>query len=661
MKIIVIYIALLISGMVFSQSEIDTISRGDNNIQVMARVEQNRALIRWAPTQPIAWKQLNRYGYTIERYTIIRDGKTLTQPEARTLTQSPIVPKPLEQWEEAIQNNDNAAEQRHTFALYTADQDFEIAKKAGLGFEDKTVLPNEKYVYRVLSNVPSELNDIAYGGVFMGYQDYEALPKPLDLAVAFEDGSTILSWNYKIHSTIFTSYHIERSLEGAPYKRVNKRPYTLLNQAADQRSGRIYYIDSITNNQNYKYRVQGISMFGERSTYSDEAGGTGRPTLGYTPHLTTKNFIDDTTVELTWEFPEEGNKEIKGFALNKSNGKGETQEVLIKGIPPSARKVIYDKLLPSNYFTISAIGTYDSKRTSFPILVQPVDSIPPSRPIGLTGKIDSTGIVRIKWTSNTDKDIFGYRVFRGNLENEEFSQITSNPIATPAYRDTVSIKSLNSKIYYKIVALDYRYNQSEFSDALALKKPDIIPPTAPVFKKFEVDDGKINLDWAKSSSEDVVTTQLYRKENDSNDWLLVYEGKNDVERYVDKKGAEGNVYSYTLVAIDESNLESPPSPSVSIKIPTSNKENQIRNFYGAVNKNTREILLTWAYRKDDVQEFELYKAVKGEKPRLLRVVPADIRRLTDTNLKINTSYLYGIRAVFKDGRISSLKKVTVTY
>ena len=690
MKHIITYITFFITGIVFSQSPADTTIVSDNAIQVIARVSQNSTLLRWAPTKPIAWKQLNRYGYTIERYTIIRDGKTLSRPEGTTLTKFPLLPEPLEQWENIVQNNDQAAiiaqaiygesfnitggndietivalseevEQRHTFALYTADQDFEIAKKAGLGFEDTTALPNEKYVYRVISNVPKQLNDIAYGGVFIGYQDYELLPKPLDLAINVKEANTILTWNYKIHDKVFTSYHIERSEEGAPFKRINKRPYTLLNQAADTRTGRIYYIDSVTTNRNYKYRVQGISTFGELSPYSEEVGGIARPSLAYTPHITTKTMIDNTTVELVWEFPEEGNKEIKGFTLNKSNGKGETQEVLLENIPATARKLQYNKLLPSNYFTISAVGNYETKRTSFPVLVQPIDSVPPSRPVGLTGKIDSTGVVRIKWQANTEKDIFGYRVFRGNLENEEFSQLTSNPIANTNYRDTVAIKNLNSKVYYKIVALDYRYNQSEFSDPIAIKKPDVVPPTSPVFKNFDVDKGKVNLTWAKSSSEDAVTTQLYRKENESKNWLLVYEGDTNVENFTDKKAEEGNLYSYTLVAIDESELESDPSPSISIKIPSSNKETQIRNFYGKADLVAKQITLSWSYKKEDVLEFELYKAARDKKMRLLRVVPSDTRILRDTDLAINTEYQYGIRAIFKDGRSSKLKKVVVKY
>lgn len=235
MKNTIIIFSLLLTLTSQGQSVTDTLLKRENRIEVLARVTENEALIRWAPTKPISWKQLNRYGYILERYTIIRDGKTLAQPEARTLSSAPIVPQPLAAWESIVQINDNAAivaqaiygetfdvtgtdkiesivalsediEQRHTFALYTADQDFKVAEMAGLGYKDNTAAPNEKYVYRVISAVPEQINDIQYGGVFQGYQDYEPLPKPIDLVSTFTDAATSLSWNFKIHKDIFTSY-----------------------------------------------------------------------------------------------------------------------------------------------------------------------------------------------------------------------------------------------------------------------------------------------------------------------------------------------------------------------------------------------------------------------------------------------------------------------
>jgi hypothetical protein len=148
----------------------------------------------------------------------------LQTPEKVVLINA-LKPEPLETWEKLIEKNDNAAivaqaiygenfsvtgtdklenivnlseenEQRFTFALLTADRDYEIAKKAGLGIEDKTVKPNEKYAYRIISNVPEKEAAISYGGIFVGLEDYQPLPKPMDFTAHFTDSSTMLSWNF---------------------------------------------------------------------------------------------------------------------------------------------------------------------------------------------------------------------------------------------------------------------------------------------------------------------------------------------------------------------------------------------------------------------------------------------------------------------------------
>lgn len=663
----------------------------ENTIKVISRAQKNEILLRWAPTKPISWKQLNEYGYTIERYTVIRDCKRLDNPEGKTLTQTPIIPENIDYWMSIIETNDNAAiiaqaiygdsfqvgggdqietivamseenEQRHTFALYSADRDFNIAIKAALGYRDTTVKPNEKYLYRVISNVPLSRNDISYGGVLVGLEDFKELPVPLDLASVFNDNGVMLSWDYELRQKLYSSYNIERSENNQNFKRINKQPYTRLNQGKNTNSGRIFYVDSIKNNIEYKYRIQGVSSFGELSPYSEIVTGIAGTALKYTPHLIIKKINEaEDSVLLTWEFPDIAESEIKGFELNKSNGKGEIEEVLVNNIASNKRTILYKNLGLSNYFSVSAIGINNDKTTSFPMLVQPNDETPPAPPTEIKGVIDSTGIVKLSWKKNVEPDFFGYRIFRGNLEKEEFGAINAAPIKEETFIDTVSIKNLNSRVYYKIVALDQRYNQSDFSKVITIEKPDIIPPSSPVFKKFEVKDKSVFLDWAKSSSQDAEIVELYRKENDNSEWTLVFEGKNDTESFKDKSVNENSVYSYTLLSKDRSGLESTPSPSVTVKIPATVKDKEVKNLYAVANKNQKTITLTWTYRGDDIVEFEIYKAIDGGKPRLLRIVPSDIRRLEDPNLKINTNYMYGVRAVLKDGRITRLKKYKIKY
>jgi hypothetical protein len=661
----------------------------ESAIQVIVRVHKNKILLRWAPNDNLAWKKLNKYGYQLERYTVTRDNKTLSNPE-KVILANELKPELLENWEKIIEENDNAAiiaqalygdsfgvegtnnlqsivnqseenEQRFTFALFAADKDFEMAKKAGLGFEDKTVLKNEKYTYRVISNVPKEELEIKFGGVFVSLNEYEDLPKPMDFTAHFTDKSAMLSWNFKILAHAYGSYYVERSQDKIHFERITNKPYTSMNQE-NENNNRIFYVDSIANNLKYSYRIQGISAFGELGPYSEVVSGTGKSILKYVPHLTIKDFKDDTTVTLTFEFDEAGDSEITGFELNRSDSDDDNKYItVVKNIPPKSRTVTYNKLASTNYFTITAIGKQGSNRASFPMLVQPVDSIPPSKPLNLKGVIDSLGIVKLTWDSNKEKDLMGYRIYKASNPNEEYSQMTVSPNETNKYQDSVIVKSLNSKVYYKIIAVDTHYNMSPFSEVLIVKKPDVIPPTSPIFTNYEIKDGMVSLEWINSQSEDVVSHQLYRKENEQKDWQLILDTKDKPESYQDKNITEGGTYRYAIYAKDESNLVSNPSPEIAVFVPASSVMPAIKSFYAQANTTTNSIDLSWEYKATGVESFEIYKATAEEPMQLMQMVTAQTKKLSDSNITINTTYKYAIRALFTDGRISKTVFFTVKF
>ncbi len=657
-------------------------------IKVLTRVQKDKILLRWAVTDAMAWKKLNKYGYLVERFTIARNNKTLSSPEKVVLAKQ-IKPEPLASWETIIDTNENAAiiaqalygeefsvngtdnlqsiinlseetEQRFTFALYTADKDFEIAKKAGLGFEDTTIKENEKYLYRISSNVPKQELDIDYGGVFIDTKEVEILPKPMDFSANFTDNSTMLSWNFNILAHAYGSYYIERSEDKKIFKRITNKPYTSLNQE-NTNNNRIFYVDTIANNKEYSYRIQGISVFGELGPYSEVVSGKGKSLLKYVPHLTVQEFKDDTTVNLIWEFPEEGDEEITSFELNRSDKEDNNYVTVVKNISPKARNVIYNKLNPSNYFTITAVSKQGNSRTSFPMLVQPIDSIPPSKPLGLKGTIDSLGVVKILWDTNKEKDLLGYRIYKAYNASEEYSQLTVSPNEKNTFEDKVILKTLNSKVYYKVIAVDYRYNMSEFSEPLVLKKPDIIPPASPVFSKYEIKEGGVFLEWFNSQSEDVAVHQLFRQQNGQKEWKLVFETKNKEEQFQDKSVEEGNIYTYAIFAKDDSNLQSLPSPNLSTFVPLNGVMEAIKGFFAQANKTTNTIDLSWSYSNPQVDSFEIYKASEKDALQLIQIVDGKKRQLSDPTITINTNYKYGIRAIFKDGRMSKMDFYTVKF
>ncbi|SEB52469.1 hypothetical protein SAMN04489761_1211 [Tenacibaculum sp. MAR_2009_124] len=669
-----------------------------SEIKVLGRAhESNKIMLRWAPDKPIAFRKLNQYGYQVKRYTISIGGQTLSKPIVKDFgTFKPAIPV---EWMKVVEKNNNAAvmaqalfgesfnvegvgdlqgiinmsqeqQQRFTWALYAADQDFSIAKLAGLGFEDFGIKSNEKYVYKVFSLVPKSEMNINDGGVFIGMQDYERLPKPLDLAAIFDDHKVMLNWNYKVYANEYNSYFVERSESGQNFKRINKLPYTTLNSGGRVDTKRIYYIDSIANNKTYYYRVKGRTAFGELSPPSDIISGKGLKVLEYVPKISSKEIVNKNKgVLLEWEFLKEGNRFIKGFRLNKSNKVDGIYKPVIDYILPSKRTVIYNDLEPTNYFTITAIGKTGSNRDSYPVLVQPIDSIPPIKPIGLEGKVDSLGVVTLNWKANTESDMLGYRVFKGNNRVEEFSQITVSPHQATTFYDSVSVKSLNDKVYYKIVAVDQRFNMSDYSDELILKKPDYIPPASPVITSYDVKEGKVNLKWANSQSSDVLRHEVFRRVQDSIKWNLVASLPKTKDTlniaYTDwiDSNVDGNVdYQYLIKAVDDSGLQSENDDYLTIEVPRTSLKSGIKNVGTYVDKVNGFIEVFWKIEDESsLLEVMIYKGIKEKKIRLLRNAPPSITRIVDEDIRPNNYYIYLLRPVFKDGSLGEIKQIELKY
>lgn len=664
-------------------------------VQLKVRVQKDKVLLRWAADSPIAWKRANAYGYLIERVTLKRDGILLDEPEIKTLTNEPLKPLPLASWENEVAKNDNAAiaaqaiygesfevqgqqgelakivnkaqelEQRFSFALFAADMDFSVAKMAGLGYVDTTVKVNEEYLYRISTVIPKEILVVKTAKALANLNDFEELPAPIDLKGIYGDKNVLLTWEYELFKPIYNAYFVEKSSDGKNFKRLNKQPLVNMNDKPNAPAKRMYYVDSLAqNDKDYFYRVQGISTFGEIGPYSKIIKGKGLPVLPYTPHISRYGYRSDTEAILQWEFPKEGEELITGFELNWATKDEGPYTVVKKDIKPSQREITYDGLRPSNYFKITAIGRNGSKRTSFSTLVQPIDSIPPAKPTELKGVIDSLGVTTITWAKNQESDLLGYRVFRGNLKGEEYSQLTVDPIEIEQFTDTVQLASLNSKVFYTVVAVDKRFNMSEYSAILELKKPDIVPPSSPIFTSYKVKNDGVELNWINSTSDDVVVHQLLRKNiTDDGEWEQIIETKDTISHFVDKKILINKTYRYNIRAVDESGLVSTPTSPITVTVTNLKLKEVIKSFNSFVDRENQFIEIFWKAdtKNNAIYEYMVYKAKDEEQPALWKTIPVSTSKLLDTNITPNSTYKYHIRAVFKNGKYSMIKSLNVKY
>ena len=473
------------------------------------KVKNNSILLKWSVNDAILWKKSLVNGYKIERTTITRDGSPIMKDETIVLNEK-LLPLPLKDWEPLaakdsislvvaqaiygeefqvaptkktvtemmILNDQN--QQRFAFALMAAEQSYLTTKAAGWGLEDNTAKSNEKYVYKI--SLLGLTTPIPSATVYIGLKDTFPSSVTQEIQAMFGNQTVMLIWEYKLQKDQFSSYNIERSEDGINFIKLNKTPI----YSWESKSAAITYSDKLEQNgKTYHYRIRGIDAFGEISEPSKAIFGKGIDVLEYSPQIVAKSTSKKDEVDLEWEFPKDGENKIVGFQILKSESEAGVFELVKDKILPTTRKEKFKTpLQPSNYFMINAVAPNGSIRSSFPALVQVIDSIAPMPPIEIKGEVDSLGIVKLKWKKNAEADLYGYKVFRGYFKNQEFSQLTKLVLIPNSFKDTINMKALNSKVYYKIIALDNRYNESKFSEIIEIKKQDKIPPSSPVISDY---------------------------------------------------------------------------------------------------------------------------------------------------------------------------------
>jgi hypothetical protein len=663
-------------------------------VMVNARAQKDKILIRWAVNSPIEWQKANKKGFIITRSTVLRDGIVLSKPEKMLLTPKPLLPEPLDSWLDLVQKDNNAAiiaqslygdsfevsaakegdlskivnmadeiNQRYTFALYAADMSFSSALKAGWGYIDENVKKNEVYAYQVSVFESPKVKESSY---MIGLKDYSVLPAPTDFIAIPDDKKVLLSWDYETFKRIYTSYMVEKSTDGINFSPIATTPLVNLNDKDEHPSKSMYYIDTLSVNEKvYHYRLFGITSFGEKGELTKTITATGVSAVVTPARLVDYNIINSNEVNLQWDYPKEAEGFIQGYEINLADNDKGPYKVVTKIIPPSERKLNYkENLFPSNYFTISVVGKNNQRLTSQSMLVQPVDSIPPAKPIGLEGIIDSLGVVRLKWKPNLEKDLRGYRILKANNTGEEFVDIYHQSYVGNDYQDSVSLKMTNNKVYYRIAAEDMRFNISDPSEILVLDKPDKIPPAAPIFKDYDNKDGKVKLKWIRSYSEDVVGYSLRRREKGQEKWIEIKQINDTIQEYIDDRVENKKTYQYAILAKDKSNLWSSLDHStITINVLDFTPVKVINFLQGLPDRENKKIVLSWDYvkNKSKILGVSIYKSAKGTPPTLWRELNNNVFTLEDKNLKINQEYEYHFVPNLESDTPARAETLTVIY
>jgi hypothetical protein len=102
--------------------------------------------------------------------------------------------------------------------------------------------------------------------------------------------------------------------------------------------------------------------------------------------------------------------------------------------------------------TLDQLGGLQIESAASPVAcVTPVDTFAPAAPKSLAA-VASAGAVSLIWESNTEKDLAGYVVLRGETPGEKLQPITPAPIRETTFRDETVKPGV--RYVYAVVAVD---------------------------------------------------------------------------------------------------------------------------------------------------------------------------------------------------------------
>jgi hypothetical protein len=266
----------------------------------------------------------------------------------------------------------------------------------------------------------------------------------------------------------------------------------------------------------------------------------------------------------------------------------------------------------------------------------------------LTGKVDSSGIVTIAWKNNTEPDLLGYKVFRANTPDEDFISLGEGIISKNIFLDSINLNTLAQKIYYQVVAIDKRYNSSEYSSVLELSRPDTIRPAPALITRIDVIGGTVKIQFEGSPSGDIKSYELYRSsEHDTIPGFLIRYESNLPDHFDDELNDPGN-YSYLLKTFDFAGNSSIYGRSVYVQETTQKSV----NLRVEQSKNGRSIMLSWKIPEDfHPSKAIIYRGKDTEPVSIYITLEGAVQMFVDNNIEINTSYNYRIKIFSSKGNV----------
>jgi uncharacterized protein len=621
----------------------DTVVR-HARIKAITKGYEDSVVVRWAPADPLAWTLANKAGYHITRIDLSQPGN----PVKTDLTPQGIFPTPdkslkgvdtstqegkylaiaekmlygdeysisrtlARSFTAQLKNEHSALFLRYLVSTMIADYDPPAATALGLRYVDRQVQKGGKYIYEITCPYRAK-NYVFDSANILAVNIRKTVPVPRGLEAAPRDHKTELQWD-RLQQGNFSAYFIERSDDGGKtWHERTRGPYnatyippggdpkkdSLLSTQNSQLKNHQIFTDSLPRNYyTYYYRLRGINGFGELSPYTTVLSIQGKDlTPPSTAWIDSARNTTGRSIKIWWK-KTKMEADFAGYYINRgTSAKGPfslvSARLLEKGVTTFTDTAALAHA--SNFYVVIAVDTAGNATVSAPAMAFLKDTVAPHTPVGVTGTIDSSGIVHLHWSSNREDDLDGYQVYSSYNADGRYSQITKGILTDTSFTDSVATRSLDRRVYYRLVALDRNFNHSPMSATAVLRKVVVVPPSAPLAGQVSEDARGIHIEWIESRSEGAMGYQVYRKEA-GKDWQPLQTLSQDWSapsvRFTDSAIRPNTDYFYAAETIDSTGVHSIRSLAVRANDHERSAPAPVSKVQASFDQKTKTIQISW--------------------------------------------------------------------
>lgn len=274
-------------------------------------------------------------------------------------------------------------------------------------------------------------------------------------------------------------------------------------------------------------------------------------------------------VHLTWQ-PVEA-PDLRGYIVERTtrvSGSGPGQQIedryFGENIEPLTDTGFIDPVPITSqsryaYRVVAVDRAWNRSEPSEPVVARMPDKVPPNAPSLLYARMDE-GNVLLRWVSNTEEDLAGYRLFRGESADGLRPLSAEIPAVLTEFRDSPPVTGRT--YHYALTALDGAGNESERSGTLSVLYRDTSAPEPPAITSVEPAADGLALRWSLRNPAGIRTQIIYRRGPEDPEPAIIAYLHEGEEQFLDPDVESGQTYTYYIRVTDESeNLSGPGKPA----------------------------------------------------------------------------------------------------